>query len=365
MHIVALLALTARAQETMKGGRSMRPYSRYADLLATIRQRGHQPRVLGHAPDWSPLVAVRAGGDKLPAIFISAGSHATEQAGVTAAVELIDRLETRHQVYVVPCRDPIGLNGFCYALSLGLGEEPRLASLAEAEALLRTNGEVLYDSEGTLLVLAGEYGYANQDLYRRFPKGEPALEPLKGRRLWFPSCYTDVPGSGLLERAYTEIVTPDGEVLHLNRFHDTPWAPVEARVTRRLMAELQPGLTFDLHEHGGDFFWFSARRQRTDEDEVWERRLAREAAQAVAASGAKLAPEEHLPGSFFTRLERGAYWLDAGQRGEGLNLADYAAHRYGLAFTVETGMRQPFEDRVQTSMLMVQTAIRVFEERYG
>ena len=36
-------------------------------------------------------------------------------------------------------------------------------------------GEVLHDSGGTLLVIVGEYGYANRDLYHRIPKGAKAL----------------------------------------------------------------------------------------------------------------------------------------------------------------------------------------------
>ena len=191
------------------------------------------------------------------------------------------------------------------------------------------------------------------------------LEPLKGRRIYYPSRTDDMPGAGPLERAYTLIVTPDGEVLHLNRFLDTAWSPAEVRCARRLMAEVQPGLTFDLHEHGGDSFWMSARRQRTDDDEVWERRIASEAIRAVAASGTKLAPEDYSPGSFFQRLERGVYWLDAGQRGEGLNLVDFAARQYGLGFTIETGMRGPFHDRVRQHLLVVQTAVKLFEERYA
>jgi hypothetical protein len=47
-----------------------------------------------------------------------------------------------------------------------------------------------------------------------------------------------------------------------------------------------------------------------------------------------------------------------------LNLADFAAKKYGAAFTVETGMRQPFKHRVRMSMLTVQAAVRIFEERY-
>lgn len=342
-----------------------RPFAAYAELLDTLRKRGHPLRTLGFAPDKSPIVGVKAGGTKKPAIFISAGAHSTEHAGVVAAVELIDRLQTKHEVWVIPTRDPIGLNGFLYALSLGLGEAPQIESLADAEALLRKRGEVLLDADETLLVLMGEYGYANRGLYRGVEKGAVFLEPLKGRRIYYPSRTDDMPGAGPLERAYTLIVTPDGEVLHLNRFLDTAWSPAEVRCARRLMAEVQPGLTFDLHEHGGDSFWMSARRQRTDDDEVWERRMASEAIRALTASGTKLAPEDYSPGSFFERLERGVYWLDARKRGEGFNLVDFAAKQYGPGFTIETGMRGPFHERVQQHLLVVQTAVKLFEERHA
>ncbi|MCE9530931.1 MAG: hypothetical protein K8T89_07385 [Planctomycetes bacterium] len=341
------------------------PFQRYADLLDLLKKRGHKFQVVGHAPDRSPLVVVRAGGDKKPGIFISAGSHSTEHAGVRTAVELLDQLKTKHQVYVYPCRDPIGLNGFNYALSMALGEDPALKSVEEAETLIRKQGDIHFDEGGALLTSIGEYGFATQGLLGRFKKGDKVLEPLLGRRIYYLTHSKDMPGSGPLERAYTLIVTPDGEVLHLNRFHDTSWAPIEVRCARRLMAEIQPGLTFDLHEYGGDAFWFSTRKQRTEQDEVWEQRMAREAIRAVGLSGVKLAAENYSPGASFSRLERGVYGLDATKRGEGLNLVDFAASKYGPGFTVETGMRQPFEQRVQMSMLTVKTAVKVFEERYA
>jgi hypothetical protein len=342
------------------------PVSRYPDLLERIEKRGHRLRILGAAPDRSPIVAIKSGGAKRPAIFISAGSHSTEHAGVVAAVELIDRLETDHEVWILPTRDPIGLNGYRYALSLGLGEVPQINSIEAAEALLRKKGEVLYDADGTLLAVIGEYGYANRGLYRQIETGAPFLEALQGRRIYFPSRTDDMPGAGPLERAYTLVVTPEGEVLHLNRFHDTAWAPAEVRAARSLMAEIRPGLTFDLHEHGrGGFFWMSARRQRTEQDELWERRMAAEGIRAIAASGAELAPESYSPGSFFERLERGVYWLDASQRGEGLNFIDFAAAKYGPGFTIESGMRGPFEQRVRQQLLVVRTIVKVFEERYA
>ena len=55
---------------------------------------------------------------------------------------------------------------------------------------------------------------------------------------------------------------------------------------------LDPGLTLDLHEYDGDDFWMSARRQRSDEDERWERRLATAGAKALGASGATFPDED-------------------------------------------------------------------------
>ncbi|MDP6721163.1 MAG: hypothetical protein QGF59_21025, partial [Pirellulaceae bacterium] len=70
------------------------------------------------------------------------------------------------------------------------------------------------------------------------------------------------------------------------------------------------------------------------------------------------------PGSFFERLEPGVFWLDASQRGEGLNLIDFAARHYGPGFTIETGMRQNFKERLAMHKTVVQTAVKVFSERY-
>ena len=343
-----------------------RPFAEYAEVPATLRRRRHELRILGSAPDGSPLVAVRCGGKKLPAIFISGGAHSTEHAGALATVEVVDRLETEHVVWVVPARDPVGLGGFRHALTLGLGRPPKLESADDVDDFLRTHGEVLVDADGIVLTLIGEHGYANQNLLQKIAKGSPPLEPLRGRRIWCASRRTDTPGSGPLERAYTLIVSPEGEVLHLNRFHDTRWAPAEVRAVRTLMAEIKPALTFDLHEHDhGPFFWMSARKQRTEDDEIWERRMATEAARAVAATGSDLAPDSYSPGSFFERLERGVFWLDPGKRGEGLNLVDLAARHYGPGFTIETGMQCPFDERVNQHLRVVETAVRVFERRYA
>ena len=339
-------------------------FNRYTDLLDHVNSKGHTPEILSRTPDGQPVVAIKSGGDKTPAIFISAGSHATEQAGVSAAVDLLDEIDTEHQVYTIPCRDPIGMNGFTYALGLSLGEDPSLTSLDEVGPLLRERGEVLYEKDDTVVAIIGEYGYSTHNLYYDLKGDERWLAALKGRRLYFPNRDSGIEGTDFLQRAYALIVDPSGEVLHINRFHDTPWAPVEARCTRDLMARINPRLTLDLHEHGGDSFWFSARHQQNAEDQHWEERMADQMIASVTESGAPLAPVEYLPGSFFSRGPRGVYWLNAGKRGEGLNLVDFAASTYGPSFTIETGMKLPFAERVATSKLVTQKAVKVFAERY-
>jgi hypothetical protein len=363
---LAVAAMLPNAASAQSKAAVVKPLANYSEVLTTLEKRGRKFRVLGSAPDQSPLVAVKCGGTKLPAIFISGGAHSTEHAGALATVEVIEQLKTDHVVWVLPARDPIGLSGFRYALSLGLGKAPDLKSADDLDDFLRKNGEVLFDSEGTLLVMIGEYGYANRGLLGKFPKGVAFLEPLLGRRIWYASKRLDTPGSAPLERAYTLIVKPEGEILHLNRFHDTRWAPAEVQCVRNLMAEVQPALTFDLHEHDhGPYYWMSARKQKTEEHEIWERRMAAQAARAVAASGAELAPDNYSPGAFFEKLERGVFWLDAGKRGEGLNLVDFAAAKYGPGFTIETGMQCPFEERVRQHLLVVQTVVSIFEQRYA
>ena len=347
------------------------PFYRYSELLGELERRCSTSRpltVLDHALDGSPLVVVKCGGSKLPAAFISAGAHSPEQAGVVAATQLVSELRTEHAVYILPCRDPVGLNGFAAALKLGLGAgapEEMPSTVAAATALLREKGEIIYDEGGRLIALLGDHAYTIRQGTRTamIVAGDPDLtsgpvhEALLGKRIWWPTLHTSdsvstgevgvVEGAEEMERAFTQFGTVD-DILHINRFHDTPWAPVEVRCARNVMRETKPRLVIDLHEHNGSDFWMSARHQVHDqpgtrrqvpsgddgrvldvnaEDEDWEIAMARKVSEVVAAAGVPL----HEPGrtgngggkSFFHDLGPGVMWLDAGQRGEGLNLADY------------------------------------------
>ena len=135
-------------------------YWKYEELLAQTRHRAQEVTVLGNTVDGSPIVVARGGGDKEPAVFITAGSHATEHAGV-AAVQLIDELDSEHQVFVIPTRDPVAHDGFAHALSLGLGETPDSDDFDQLEEILRGAGTILFEDDDFLLTLIGDYGYAS------------------------------------------------------------------------------------------------------------------------------------------------------------------------------------------------------------
>ena len=247
------------------------------------------------------------------------------------------------------------MNGLAYALGLSLDEAPPLGGLDDVAPLLKKHGEVLYEEGEAVVALIGEYGYATSNLYNH--RVGDWIEALKGRRLYFAASNPGV------ERAYTLVIDPTGEVLHLNRFHDTPWAPVESRCTRDLMAAIQPGLTLDLHEHGGDFFWFSARHQRTPSDQQWEESYGRR--DDRRGRRFRRTPRSRAiiyPDLFLLTGPHSVFWLNPQQRGEGLNLADFAAHTYGLAFTIETGMALPFAERVHTAKIVAQKAVEVFDK---
>lgn len=365
----------------------MQIFDTYESLMEHLETTGKAVAALEYTPDGAPLAVVRAGGDKEPAIFITAGSHSTEHAGVSAAVNLVESLDTEHRVFIVPTRDPIGLNGYAYALSLGIGEELELDSFDTVERVLREGGELLFDEDGILIALLGEYGYVSSrpGPQRRHPqwagygklqqleKERPeVLLPLRGRRVYMTPGQSGVEGTGEFGRAYTLIIGLDGEILHLNRFHDTAWAPPEPRAVRHLLAGIKPGISFDLHESQlmGGRFWLSARKQADAENQQWEERIAAAVIAAQLADGTELAEDEDVLGgvpleqTWFSRTQKGVYWLDATVRGEGLNLMDYVSREYGLAFGTEMGMYGSFEQRVRQALTTVRAAVSVFEERY-
>lgn len=370
----------------------MEPFTTNDELLGALQDAGHDYRELGRTPMGEPLVVAETGGTAEPTVFVTAGAHATEQAGVSATVELLDTLDTDHRVAVVPTRDPVGLNGYEWALGRALCRNVVLDSFDDLEATLRSEGDVVYDEDGLLLALVGDTGFASMlpgaessqlslmKRLKRMQHEEPEpIEPFRGRRLYLPAGQPDIEGSGTFNRAYTLVVSPDGQVLHLNRFFDAGWAPVESRCLREFMDDLQPGITFDLHETQlieDRYFVVSYPTERTVDPGTADR-IAREITGTVRDAGAEFAtdddvrrmsrittsnPDEADESDLIDRIAPGAYRAgDPARRDEGLNATDLAARSYGLAYGTETGMWASFADRTDWLTATVHVGLSAFE----
>jgi len=331
-------------------------------------------------------VCLEAGGDRLPGIFITAGAHAPEHAGVVAILRLIGELHTDRKVYVVPTRDPVGLSGFAYALGLGLGRPVEVRSYQDVREALEGEGELLHEEEGLYVACAGEFGYAVLDppcppwswpgvLYRLQELADSVpglLDRLRGRRVYIPAGLPWSEGCRDFERAATLVVHPGGEVLHLNRFFERPEVVEEVRCVREVLDGVETTLHLDMHESpAGERFWLPSWMPENLPEELAVR-MAKAMTGAVTAHGftpstlEELVPPEEKEDwkprrwGYFEDGGDGDMWVHQEIRGEGLNFSDYA-RRYGFAFGSETPMRAPLAQRVDQIVWMIEAAVEELE----
>ena len=374
----------------------MQSFSTYADLLAHIRAGGYEYRTIGYAPGGRPLLAIATGGVETPAACVLSGSHANEHAGVMATVALLDELTTERRVWIVPTRDPVGLDGYRAALALA-GPSPKdLTTHDDVVAHLELAGDITYEDPDSRFVLGliGDYGYASKPLQadgfllqwlKELDATDPAvLEPYYGRRIFTTVPDPSIDGAEAFSRAYTTVIRPDGLPLHLNRFFEDDWAPPECRAVRELFAAVDPGLTIDNHETGGveDRSYVVCRPFDEPDRHAAAAQIGCNMAAAMVASGRSLATDDDLLGGqikdvahaaqqpddpFYSRAGPGAYWMDyaattPARGGEGPNAGDFAARHHGLAFDVETGMHTSLEARASATVAAVQSALDTWEE---
>lgn len=354
------------------------------EVLWAMESTGLPLHEWGKALDGTPLIAARAGGDRLPAIFVTAGAHCTETAGVHASLELLRRLETEHQVHVLPLRDPVGFGGVERCLSLAAGEEIKITDPQMSLDVLRDRANLLW-SEGNLYLFQwGEIGFvwgpptpgletfwAQFALTGRLPQEAPeVLRSLLGRSIFFLNVNSTIEGAGPLQRCYHTVLGHDGQWLHLNRFFGQPEAPPEVAAVDALIQEVKPGLTIDLHEGNGQGFWMPIPRPETGQERVLSMTQAffsyiqeqgypvetyehwQESNGIEAADPDWMVPEPDLEGMF---------WLQQERRQEGPNLMTYAA-RVGIGYGTEAPMEQPLAMRVDGLTHGILRAIEVWEQ---
>jgi hypothetical protein len=355
-------------------------------LLQSLADHGNSVREWGKSVDGKPLLSVRVGGDRKPAVFITAGSHATESAGVLAALNLIDELETEHEVHILPLRDPFGFAGLEHCLSFAAGQKLEIEDHEWVLDFLQAQAEELFQEQGRYLFKLGEIGFAWLDrgpelecfweiynwlggLSRENPE---VFEPLKNKSVMLINPAAEVEGAGELQRCWHGWVNAEGKFLHLNRMFGEESSPPEVKAVDALLGEIKPGLICDLHEGNGDGFWLPLVKPETNPERLFEMAqaffkyvqqqgypitdyenwMATDHTPHTKTNPEWMCPEERLPGLF---------WMDTLVRGEGHNLSTYASLQ-GIAFGTESPMGKSLSMRVDALTQGTLAAIKAWEK---
>ena len=358
-----------------------------ADVLDALRTSGKPFHEWGIAIDGTPMLAARAGGDKQPAIFITAGSHATEPAGVHAALNLLQVLDTEHEVHVLPLRDPLGFAGTNHCFSFAVGHEVEVPNHRAALDYLSNHGELIW-REGELRVFKlGDIGFIwntpmpGYDSFRSTHSHMLSLtrkDPNVLTQLWGTSVMLMCPmmgveGCGEMQRCWHGVLSADGEWLHLNRFFGRDDAPPEVTAVDRLMQAVHPGLTCDLHEGNGKGFWMPLHMpDRIPEQVVVDMAKAyfdhiHSRSYPITTYEELATAEQAFPRGYPTGRNRpeprvpGTLWSNVLRTGEGHNLGSYAS-LWGVGFDTEAPVKRPLDMRVDGITNGILAAVRVWEE---
>jgi hypothetical protein len=353
------------------------------DVLEALRASGKPLHEWGRAIDGTPMLAARTGGDKQPAIFITAGAHAIENGGVHAALGLLERLDTEHEVHVLPLRDPFGFAGVNHCLSFAAGHTVKVLNHDSVLDYLLVHGQQVWHEGDLYLFKLGDLGFIWNilkpghesfwdmfDLVGQLARDDPeVLKPLWGKSVMFVNPMVYAEGDGEMLRCWHHVLSAKGDSLHLNRFFGRHDAPPEVAAVDRLMQTVRPGLTCDLHEGHGEGFWMPMRKPKENPERVFE--MTRAFFDYIHARGYPittyenwLATDETGHGQSWMRPEPrlpGMFWTRGLQRGEGPNLMDYALN-FGIGYGTEGPIHRPLAMRVDGITNGIIAAIKVWEQ---
>lgn len=309
-----------------------------------------------------------------PPIVITSGSHATEPAGVLAALTLAKTLQVDRRVVIVPIRDPLGWEGYAEYLSLAAGQNIQLAADTDLGALLAKLGNVLHSDDNLTVAQVGEVAFLSMpvskagrgpmDIWKHLHDliaADPSIvAKLQERRLVLPENLPDVDGCGLYDHAFTAWVTPEGGVGNYNRLFSLDNQPIEVAALAELVRDLRPELVIDLHEsQGSKFSIFAHPDLHPGATEVFFG-----ATGAVYAAGHEIEQLSDLVS--IIGADHAAKFVDHGGGvltglnefpGQGWQFTHLCSELGAVTVTTETGRWQPLSTRVEQQVLAARGAI--------
>mgnify|MGYP001222876491 CR=1 FL=1 len=352
-------------------------------LLAFCEANALTTRVLGSTLFGRAIHMIDLPGtDDGPPILITSGSHATEPAGVIAALELARSLDVPRRVVVIPIRDPLGWEGYESYLSLAAGRQIVLTEDTDLGPMLAELGEALYRDSDLTIAQVGEVAFLAmppslagrgpmdiwKHLHRLIDEVPGLVETLKHRRLVLPENLPDVEGCGIYDHAFTAWVTEEGGVGNFNRLFSLSVQPPEVEVLAHLVREMRPGLVLDLHEsQGSKFSIFAHPDLGQGSTEIYFA-----ATGAVYAAGHDIEKLADLVG--IIGADHAAKFVDRGGGvltglnefpGQGWQFTHLCAELGAVTVTNETGRWQPLAQRVEQQTLAARGAIFAYLNALG
>ena len=344
-------------------------------LLQYCERNGLASRSLGTTLFERGIYAIDIpGAEAGPPILIASGSHATEPAGVIAALTMARSLETERRVVVVPIRDPLGWEGYANYLNLAAGRSVELEDDTDLATLLADLGSPLHHDDDLTIAQVGEVAFLAmppkkagrgpmgiwKHLHRLLDDQPNLIEKLKNKRLVLPENLPDVEGCGIYDHGFTAWVTDEGGVGNFNRLFSLEVQPPEVKLLANLVRELQSELVIDLHEsQGSKFSIFAHPGLGPGASEVYFG-----ATGAVYAAGHEIESLSNLVG--IIGADHAAKFVDHGGGvltglnefpGQGWQFSHLCAELGAVTVTTETGRWQSLEKRVEQQVLAARGAI--------
>ena len=114
----------------------------YQGLLDAIASSRHSCQVSGKRARGKALVYLELVSEWVPPAMMTPAGHPSDLAGPPAALRLISSLNTKHKVYLHPCRDPLDLDGFATFSRQSQGIQVVAKSLLDLRSLVGAHGQL-------------------------------------------------------------------------------------------------------------------------------------------------------------------------------------------------------------------------------
>ena len=333
--------------------------------------------VINYTQAGDPMLLIRKQGHGRP-VMITAGAHANEPSGVSAALALARDWAFDFPLVMMPLRDPMGCRPYAANLSRALGREVVFSDSMQLSELLLQNADVVYCNDGNfqLVEIGGVLfnnfrqaiddmdAYLGEVLTNAFMKEHPELlSSLAGKRLVSkPNSTPRAETVGQYGRSFVGYINAFGLFCNMNRRFGREDAPVEIKSVQRVFDATQPQFVLDLHEgFGSTYYMFNANYGVSDRAKVFaaamSKRLAEVGEPTHAADIAKHiegftdAYFEPVPG-VIADVHFGNYDEQGSPESQSMGLAfgAYCAMHGCPSFTIEAGNNAPMAARVNVQI---------------